>query len=268
MAPELPQRVVAFYGDELVGIQSEDGSIYAPFNRICDNLGLQRDGQVQRIRRHAVLNDALVALEIQTAGGPQQVQCLRVDALPLWLAGIQASRVKEELREKLIRYQKEAAQVLWQAFKPQILVEEPGEDLATSTSAELAQLAQIAEMGRAITRMAEEQLELRRRLDTAARAFQGMRKDITDVQVRLGVLEDKLSPAAYVSEAQAAEVSSQVKALAQLLTAKDASKNHYQSIFGEIYRRYGVSSYKMIRREQYEAVIAFLEEWRTSAGAA
>ena len=63
-------------------------------------------------------------------------------------------------------------------------------------------------------------------------------------------------------------VSSQVKALAQLLTAKDASKNHYQSIFGEIYRRYGVSSYKLIRREQYEAVIAFLEEWRTSAGAA
>ncbi len=32
-------------------------------------------------------------------------------------------------------------------------------------------------------------------------------------------------------------MSSQVKALAQLLTAKDASKNHDQSIFGEIYRR-------------------------------
>jgi len=267
MTSGLPQRVVAFYDDELVGVQREDGLIYAPFNRLCDNLGLQRDGQAQRVRRHAVLNDALVTLMIQTAGGLQQVQCLRVDALPLWLSGIQASRVKEELREKLIHYQKEAAAVLWQAFRPQILVEEQRDELATSTDAELAQLAQIAEMGRAITRMAEEQIEIRRRMDAAARAFQGMRHDITSVQVRLGVLEDKLHPAAYITDTQAAEVSSQVKALAELLTGKDASKNHYQGIFGELYRRYGVASYKTIRVEQYAAVLAFLEDWRKATGA-
>ncbi len=121
MTSGLQQRVVAFYGDELIGVQSEDGSIYAPFSRLCENLGLQRDGRAQRIRRHAILSDVVVSIEILTAGGPQQVQCLHVDALPLWLSSIQASRVKEELREKLIRYQKEAATVLWQAFRPQIL---------------------------------------------------------------------------------------------------------------------------------------------------
>lgn len=259
------QKVVSFHGDQLIGVQTEDGTVYAPFNRLCENLGLQRAGQTQRIQRHTVLTDALVMLSIETAGGAQHVQCLRIDALPLWLSGVQASRVKEELREKLIRYQKEAAVVLWQAFKPQILVE-PDDTLAPSTDAELAQLAQIAEMGRAITRMAEEQLEIRRRLDLAARAFQGIRHDITDVQVRLGVLEDKLHPAAYITDTQAAEVSNKVKALAELLTGKDASKNHYQGIFGELYRRYGVSSYKTIRLEQYEAVLTFLEDWRKSTG--
>jgi hypothetical protein len=134
--------------------------------------------------------------------------------------------------------------VLWQAFKPQIIVESDTE-LATSTDADLAQLAQIAEMGRAITRMAEEQLEIRRRMDAAARAFQGMRHDITDVQVRLGALEDKLHPAAYITDAQAAEVSNQVKALAELLTGKEAGKNHYQGIFGELYRRYGVRATRL-----------------------
>src|SRR5215216_1906778 len=201
----LLQKVVSFHGDQLIGVQAEDGTVFAPFNRLCENLGLQRAGQAQRIQRHAVLNDALVTLTIETPGGPQPVQCLRIDVLPLWLSGVQASRVKEELREKLIRYQKEAAVVLWQAFKPQILVE-PDDTLAPSTDAELVQLA---EMGRAITRMAEEQLEIRRRLDAAARAFQGIRHDITDVQVRLGVLEDKLHPAAYITDAQAAEVSNQ-----------------------------------------------------------
>jgi hypothetical protein len=67
---------------------------------------------------------------------------------------------------------------------------------------------------------------------------------------------------------QAAEVSNRVKALAELLTGKDASKNHYQGIFGELYRRYGVSSYKTIRLEQYEAVLTFLEDWRKSIGIA
>jgi hypothetical protein len=198
----------------------------------------------------------------------QAMQCLKLTLLPLWLSGVQASRIKSELQEQLIRYQEEVADVLWQAFKPQILIEERGDALATSTDAELAQLAQIAEMGRAITRMAEEQLEIRRRMDTAARAFQGMRGDISAVQVRLGVLEDKLHPAAYITEAQAAEVSSQVKALAELLTGKDAGKNHYQGIFGELYRRYGVASYKTIRVEQYTAVLVFLEDWRKSIGGA
>jgi hypothetical protein len=260
------QKIVSFYGDKLTGVQTEDGTVYTPFNRLCENLGLQRAGQAQRIQRHAVLNDALVTLTMETAGGTQQVQCLRIDALPLWLSGVQASRVKDELREKLIRYQKEAAIVLWQAFKRQILVEERTDELTTSTDAELAQLAQIAEMGRAITRMAEEQLEIRRRLDAAAHAFKGMRHDIADVQVRLGVLEDKLHPSAYITDTQAAEVSNRVKALAELLTGKDASKNHYQGIFGELYRRFGVTSYKTIRIEQYEAVLEFLEEWRTSTG--
>ncbi|NJL06188.1 MAG: hypothetical protein HC911_15045 [Chloroflexaceae bacterium] len=42
-------------------------------------------------------------------------------------------------------------------------------------------------------------------------------------------------------------------------------KNHYQGIFGELYRHFGVSSYKLIRIEQYDAVLAFLEQWREAA---
>jgi ORF6C domain len=50
--------------------------------------------------------------------------------------------------------------------------------------------------------------------------------------------------------------------LAELITSKDPSKNHYQGIFAELYRRFGVSSYKNIRLDHYEKVLQFLEEWR------
>lgn len=260
------QKVVSFYGDELIGVQTEDGAVYAPFNRLCENLGLQRAGQAQRIQRHAVLNDALVTLTIETAGGPQPVQCLRIDVLPLWLSGVQASRVKEELREKLIRYQKEAAIVLWQAFRPQILIEEPPVDRESALA--IGQLEQIIEQSRAMQRMAEEQITLIRRMDAAARVVKAIHTDLTetkadvaDVKVRLGVLEDRLHPSTYITNEQAAEVQSAVAAVAMALTQRDPSKNHFQSIHAELHRRFKAKSYSLIRVEQYPAVLAFLEEW-------
>ncbi|MDP9309935.1 MAG: ORF6C domain-containing protein [Chloroflexota bacterium] len=274
MTKSLEQHIVPFHGDEVVAVQQSDSTIYVLFSRLCENLGLARRPQVLRVGRHAILSKGLVTLPVQTEGGPQDVQCLRLDLLPLWLSGLQASRVKEELRPKLVRYQEEAAMVLWQAFKPQIVVAEAALEPAVDDLA-LQQLQQIAEMGRAITRMAEQQIELQRkqhllahRMDNAARVIKDVQTQITGVEVRLGLLEDQLHPTAFVTEAQAAEVSNRVKALGELLTTKHTGKNHYQSIFAELYRRFGVSSYKTIAQEQYAAVLAFLEDWRQAASAA
>lgn len=103
MIEPLPQRIVEFHGDELIAVQQPDGSIFVLLARVCENLGLARWPQTRRIQSHAVLNEGLANLTVETAGGPQTLLCLRLDLLPLWLAGVQASRVKEELREKLIR---------------------------------------------------------------------------------------------------------------------------------------------------------------------
>src|SRR5919202_3471416 len=123
MVEPLQQRIVPFYGDEVVAVQHPDSTVYVLFAKLCENLGLTRSSQVRRVQRHAVLNKGLVLLAIQTESGVQEIQCLRLDLLPLWLSGVQASRVKTELKPKMVRYQEEAAVVLWQAFKPQIVVE-------------------------------------------------------------------------------------------------------------------------------------------------
>ncbi len=270
MTEALQQRVVPFYGDELVAVQKPEGAIFVVFTRVCDALGLKRWSQVRRVQNHSVLNTGFVTLTVQTEGGPQEAQCLRLDLLPLWLAGVQASRVKGELQDKLIQYQREAAGVLWQAFKPQILVEGTAIELASGDQA-IMQLQQIAEMGYAVARMAEQQIELQqqqqilaRRMDTAARVIKDVQGYLGSVEVRLGVLEDQLHPASYITDAQATEVSNRVKALGEFLTGQQPGKNHYQGVFAELYRRFGISSYKLIRREQFDSVLAFLEEWRLS----
>ncbi len=269
MSDAIHQRIVPFHGDELIAVQRSDGTIFVHFGRLCDNLGLARSPQVRRVQRHEVLNTGLVTLPVETEGGAQSVQCLRIDLLPLWMAGLHASRVKADLRDKLVHYQQEAAIVLWQAFKPQILVDqramEPVDDQV------IQQLQQIVELGYAIARMGEQQIELQRqqqaltgRMDSAARVIRDVQLRLDNVDVRLGDVEDRVLPGATITDAQATEVSQQVKALAELLTGNDAGKNHYQGIFAELYRRFGVSSYKLIPLAKYQAVLEFLDEWRTS----
>jgi hypothetical protein len=70
-------------------------------------------------------------------------------------------------------------------------------------------------------------------------------------------------PDAYITDEQAAGISLRVKALARLMGGEST---HYQSVFTELYRRFGVASYKLVRMEQYEEVLGFLEEWRQEAG--
>jgi len=273
MSDILPQRIVPFYSDELVAVQQPDGTIYVPLSRLCDNLELDQQGQARRIQRHAVLKEGLETLTVQTAGGPQLVQCLKLTLLPLWLSGVQAGRITDkELREKLIRYQREAADVLWRAFKPQILVEEPPANRESELA--IGQLEQIIEQSKAMQRMAEEQIALIRRMDTAARVVKAIQTDVTEVKgevaevkVRLGILENRLHPAGYITDEQQANILNLVQAIAMELTERDPSKNHFASIHTEIHRRYKVRSYTMIRIEQYPAVLAFLETWHQAGSA-
>ncbi len=267
MADEaLVARTVPFYDDTLVAVQQPDGTIYVQFARLCDNLGMSRASAARRVQQHEVLQEAFVTLPVVTDGGVQAVQCLRVDLVPLWLAAISARRVKPELRTKVIRYQREAAQVLWQAFRSQMVPDQPA-----SACTALGELQRIADLGRAITSLAEQQMDLEReqqrldgRLTGAARVIRAVQSRLDGFELRLLTVEDRVAPEAPIDDAQAAEIKEQVKALAQALTGQDASRNHYQGIFAELYRRFGVSSYKLIPQSKYSAVLAFLEDWRTS----
>ena len=102
-------------------------------------------------------------------------------------------------------------------------------------------------------------------MDAAARVIRDVQVRLDSVDVRLGAVEERVRPGATTTDTQATEVSSEVKALAELLTGKDASKHQYQAIFAEFYRRFRVSSYIFIPPSRYQAVLAFLDDWRTSA---
>lgn len=261
------QRTVTFYDDELIAIQEPNsGAIYVPLTRLCDNLGIQRYRQVQRIRQHPVLQRGLETLTIDSGGGLQEAQCLRIDMIPLWLSGVNANRVKPEIRDKLIRYQTEVADVLWQAFKHDIL---PSSQPSAMVPAEPSGAALAYEIATAVQHLARQQMELEQRLDAFDERYGGridamarfMRDYVNTTESRLSTIELHLNPHEQITESQSAELALAVKAVGQALSGPDRKKNGYQQVYGELYRRYRISSYKNLPQGKFDEVMAWLHQW-------
>jgi hypothetical protein len=111
----IDQRTVDFYGDELTAVLvevEEQQKVYVPVKPICDFLGVDWEGQRQRIGRDAVLSEVAMSAFITQADieeGSRRphrsaMLCLPLDYLNGWMFGINAARVKTEVRERLIRY--------------------------------------------------------------------------------------------------------------------------------------------------------------------
>jgi len=250
------QREVTFYGDELIAVQTAGGDVYVSLPSMCQALGLNVQAQARRIKRHEVLTAGYTKLAILASQGKEQTQrrlmgVLRADLVPLWLSGLSVMSIRPEMQPKIKRYQHEAARVLWEAFQEGRLTADPTFDelLAGDSPA-----AQAYKMAAAIMTLARQQILLESRLtDHGAR--------LDDHQQRLETVEATLGDSdRYISNAQASRISQAVKAVAMHLS-KISGRNEYGGVYGELYRRYDIASYRELPAGKYEDAIAWLGEW-------
>ncbi len=265
------QKTIIFYADELTAVKLKSGEIYVPVRRLCDNLGLDWDGQRQRIQRDTVLSEETMRADITTAHIPgsrarktQEMLCLPLDLIPGWLFGIQTGRVKEEIRPKLIRYRRECFRVLWDAFKSEVLSTVDPALAPPSTPAE-----QALALAESVAAMARQQVTRERwlghhdsRLETVEDRLDKAAGVVGEHTQRLQRIELTIAGGATITDAQAAAISEAVKALAFELGKKEADKgNPYQRVYSELYRKFRVPSYKAIPMAAYPAVMKWLTEW-------
>ncbi|WP_435638276.1 phage antirepressor N-terminal domain-containing protein, partial [Carnimonas bestiolae] len=110
--------IVSFHGHSLLTIQ--DGSdTRVAMRPICEGIGLAWNGQLERIKRHPVLSQGVRVIRTPSKGGDQQHTTLPLEMLNGWLFGIDANRVKPEIRDTLLMYQRECFKVLFEHFHPQ-----------------------------------------------------------------------------------------------------------------------------------------------------
>ena len=163
----IEERQIDFYGDDIIAVLvdvNEEERVYIPIRPICTYLGLSWSGQSERIKRDLVLSQETQGVRITRtpgsdatrAGGSQTMLCLPLDFLNGWLFGINAARVKEELRDKVVRYQRECYRILAEAFQLRT-------SMTPAQSASITVLEQLRDYGLALAQLATDQLEMEKK---------------------------------------------------------------------------------------------------------
>lgn len=244
------QKTVTLYDEELVAVRGEDEKIYVAVRHMCNALGIDQRSQRRRIQNHSIISEGYVRGDILTppgkrgGGGRQQTGLLRVDLVPLWLAGIETGKVSEEKREKLESFQREAATVLWEAFQQGRLTATPSFDQLIQKDSPAVNAYKMAV---AVVELARNQVLLEARID--------------EHEGRLEQIEATLGdPGRQVSQDQASQISQAVKTVA-LVLSKSSGSNQYGSVYGELYRKFGVTSYKLLPERKFDEAMQWLTEW-------
>lgn len=109
----IEQQTLLFYGKPIIVVRLPDGRPGVVVRFFCENMQIDTQAQLQRIRRTEVIAEDLVTMQIVTEGGMQKMAVLVLHSVPFWLAGIDPNRVREEIRSDVLRYQKEVVDVLY-----------------------------------------------------------------------------------------------------------------------------------------------------------
>ena len=253
------EKDVLFYDDTLTAAliitPSGERKIYVPVKPIADALGLSWAGQYERIQRDEVLateTELIRVTRINSRAGNPDVICLPLELIPGWLFGINVSRVKSEMKDKIIRYRRECYKVLYEAFQEGRLtnLDNSIDELLNSDSP----AAEAYKMAQAIMKLARHQLLLESQLKT-------QQEDIIDHTERIEKIEALLgNKDRHITEAQASQISQAVKAVA-MQVSKKTGRNEYGAVYGELYRQFSITSYKLLPAHLFDKAMRFLNNW-------
>lgn len=110
-----PLVQIPFHGDMLDCVQ-QDGKVWFSIRRGCENLGLATQSQLQKLKGKSWACVTEIVMQLPGESQSRSLSVIDLDSLPMWLATIEARKVKEHLREKLACYQNEVKRVLADHF--------------------------------------------------------------------------------------------------------------------------------------------------------
>ncbi|MEB6438598.1 phage antirepressor N-terminal domain-containing protein [Raoultella ornithinolytica] len=133
---------VPFHGTELYVI-NHNGEPYTPMKPIIDGMGMDWASQFTKLKQR--FKSTIVEITMVAADGKSRsMTCLALRKLNGWLQTISPNKVKPEIRDRVIQYQEECDDVLYQYWTKGIVVN-PRKVGRLSSATQLTPLRQTAE---------------------------------------------------------------------------------------------------------------------------
>ena len=103
-------------------------------------------------------------------------------------------------------------------------------------------------------KMARQQLLLEAQLQTHTTQLAVHEQRLEEIEATLG------DPGRFVTPDQAMQISQAVKTLATEIE-KRTKKNEYPAIYGQLYREFGITSYKQLPANRFDQAMKWLTDW-------
>jgi hypothetical protein len=245
------QRIIPFEGDDLVAARTTQGVIYVSVAGLCSAIGLNTQGQTQRMRRTPTLARGLRIIPLESTRGIRHTICLRLDKVALWLAGVEPARLKPAAATKIEAYQEELAPVATEVFFGSL-----GRDLAPVTAApDTNDVAAFLSEHVALT-LAPQFEAMDSKLDyviTLLETLAGHQEEHAAKLAEVDARTDTLTPEHMHT------IKRTIDRIIQACAA-NSPPVPYSFIYGRLKHRFRVTSYRDIKDSQFDIVITFLHE--------
>ena len=257
---ERPQRPreqlpITLFEGVVLAARSDSGQIYLGLRDLCDTLGLKVSSQRRRIVQDEALH--LAQFRVQTGGQFRTLDFLLLEDVPVWLLGIQLSRVGEQARERFAYVKTYLVQAVQRAFS-----ELAG--LPNAPSSDIEDLGELDRIDLAFTQLAalgQRQEALETSQERARDAFRDLRGLLNEIRSRVQELEQRAR--ATISPTQRGTIYYMVQqwgtarsALDRKLTAGTAIRK----CWAELNAAFGVSTYTDLPAARYDEIVAYVKD--------
>lgn len=249
------QLPITLFEGVVLAVRGDNGLIYVGLRDLCGVLGLNHSAQ----RRRILLDEALhlAQFRVQSAGQFRTLDFLLLEAIPVWLLGVQEGRVSEHAQERFGYVKTYLVSAVQRAFAELAgLPNAPSsaiEDLADLDRIDVA-FAQLAEIGR-------RQAELETSQERARSAFRDIRALLTEVRDRVQELERRVK--ATLSPAQRGTIYQIVQQWGTARAEHDRTVSAGVAIrrsWAEVNAAFGVSTYTDLPAARYDEIVRYVQD--------
>jgi hypothetical protein len=249
-AEQLP---ITLFDSVVLAARAGDGTIWLVLRDLCASLGLALEAQRRRIRANDLLH--LTQLRIREGNQMRTLDVLQLDDVPVWLIGIQAQRVNEDVRARVEYVRSYLVAAVRAAFAQLTGLAEAShqvEDLRDLDRVELA-LRELEDIG-------ARQSTLEASQDRARVAFRDLTALVRELQSRVQALEARSR--LQLSSTQRGTIYHLVQTWGAAQAARQPDQRSGEAIracWRQFNQRFGISTYTDLPAARYDEALQFVK---------